>query len=134
MSSTNFVVEPNYNLKMARSVKKLGKFDLKCAKIGKNGRKINFPYFWGKMSYQEYLIFVVSLFLGFVYLCPPGASSWNIDRWTFTCELDSMTHMTVPNIFSKVGATPSANALPEVPWVYWDLVSIFEAVSSFPAV
>ena len=51
---TNFAVQPNYNLKMARSAKNLGKFDLKCAKIGKNGQKItNFPIFWGEMTYQE---------------------------------------------------------------------------------
>ena len=48
---TNFAVQPNYNLKMARSAKNLGKFDLKCAKIGKNGQKImNFPIFCGIFS------------------------------------------------------------------------------------
>ena len=51
---TNFAVQPSYNLKMARSAKNLGKFDLKCAKIDKNGQKTtNFPIFGGKMSYQE---------------------------------------------------------------------------------
>ena len=84
MSSTNFVVEPNYNLKMARSVKKLGKFDLKCAKIGENGRKItNFPIFLGENVLPGVSYFCRFPVFGLCLFMPPGgggASSWNIDR------------------------------------------------------